>query len=81
VLRLKHEQPIRTDAQRLHDLGVSAREIDVIHGVANGLTNSDIGERLCISHHTVQTHLKKIYRKLNVGSRTALLRCVNQLPH
>ena len=49
------------------------REIDVVHSVSQGWTNAVIAERLCISHHTVQAHLKKIYGKLKVGSRTALL--------
>jgi len=81
LLRLKQQQALPSDAQRLHNLGLSSREIDVIHGIAHGYSNALIADRLCISHHTVQTHLKKIYRKLKVCSRTALLCYINQYLH
>jgi DNA-binding CsgD family transcriptional regulator len=81
LLRLKLHQALPSDAQRLHDMGLSSREIDVVHGVAQGYSNITIADRLCISHHTVQTHLKKIYRKLQVCSRTALLCYINQYLH
>ncbi len=81
LLRLKQHQSLPSDAQRLHGLGLSTREIDVVHGIANGYSNTVIADRLCISHHTVQTHLKKIYRKLKVRSRTSLLCYINQYLH
>lgn len=46
------------------------REIEVLRHAAQGLTNKRIGEILFISDRTVQGHLQKIYRKLNVTTRT-----------
>jgi DNA-binding NarL/FixJ family response regulator len=46
------------------------REIEVLRHAAQGLTNKRIGEILFISDRTVQGHLQKIYRKLNVATRT-----------
>jgi two-component system, NarL family, nitrate/nitrite response regulator NarL len=51
---------------------LSSREIEVIHLVAGGLTNKQIGKKLYISEGTVKTHLHKIYDKLHVDSRLAL---------
>lgn len=49
---------------------LSEREIEVLQQAAYGLTNKQIGELLFISDRTVQGHLQKIYRKLNVTTRT-----------
>jgi DNA-binding NarL/FixJ family response regulator len=51
---------------------LSSREVEVIHLVAGGLTNKQIGKKLYISEGTVKTHLHKIYHKLHVDSRLAL---------
>lgn len=49
---------------------LTEREIEVLQHAAHGLTNKQIGEILFISDRTVQGHLQKIYRKLNVTTRT-----------
>jgi DNA-binding NarL/FixJ family response regulator len=49
---------------------VSARELEVLELVAQGLRNVDIAERLVISEKTVKSHLQHIYEKLGVRSRT-----------
>ena len=48
---------------------LSDREKDVMKMVASGYTSSEIGLRLNISCQTVNTHIKNIYRKLQVRSR------------
>lgn len=48
---------------------LTERETDILWGVAKGLTYGDIAERLGISRNTVLTHIKNIYRKLEVNSR------------
>lgn len=46
------------------------REIELLHLVAEGLTNDEIAERLTLSARTVERHLANIYRKLGVSGRS-----------
>lgn len=48
---------------------LSKRERDILKGVEEGLSYSEIGGKLCISHHTVHSHIKNIYGKLEASSR------------
>ncbi|WP_242902128.1 response regulator [Actinomadura terrae] len=49
---------------------LTAREVDVLNGVADGLSNADIGRRLVIAEATVKTHLLRVFAKLDVSDRT-----------
>ncbi len=55
-------------------------EVAVAELVSQGFTNSQVGERLFISGHTVAFHLKKIFRKMNVASRVELTRTWSRTP-
>lgn len=57
--------------RRRHPPTLTAREAEVIHLVAEGLTNREIARRLVISNATVRTHLENIFEKLGVHTRTA----------
>ncbi|MBM7790527.1 response regulator [Tenggerimyces flavus] len=49
---------------------LTPRELQVLAGVARGLTNADIGRELFIGESTVKTHLLKVFAKLGVDDRT-----------
>ena len=49
---------------------ISEREIEVLHLLASGTPNREIAARLYVSLDTVKTHLKHVYNKLGVHSRT-----------
>lgn len=53
---------------------LSEREAQILRLVADGLTNREIAERLFLSRYTVESHVKRIYRKLAVSSRTMAVR-------
>jgi DNA-binding NarL/FixJ family response regulator len=52
-------------------LPLTARECEILDLVAEGLTNSQVAERLVVSPLTVKKHLEHVYAKLGVSTRTA----------
>jgi DNA-binding CsgD family transcriptional regulator/tetratricopeptide (TPR) repeat protein len=54
--------------------GLTARELEVLALVAEGLTDAEVAERLVVSIRTVHAHLRSIYRKLDVRTRSAATR-------
>ena len=58
---------------------LTKREKEVLQGVASGLSEKKLAEGLSVSPHTIHTHIKKIYRKLQVNSRAeAVLKARNK---
>ncbi len=69
--------PARTSSpsvSRGDAFGLTAREIEVLRLVTQGLTYAQIAEQLIISPRTVDAHLRSIYGKLGVTSRSAATR-------
>ncbi len=54
--------------------GLTAREVEVLRLMAQGLTNEQVAEQLVISPRTVNTHLTSIFSKIGVSSRGAATR-------
>ena len=66
------EKPEEGQAVGLEAL--SARERGVLEMVAQGLSNYEIGEKLNLSHKTIARHRERIMNKLNMHSRTELVK-------
>ncbi len=56
------------------EAGLSEREVEVLSWVATGMSNAQVAERLYLSPRTVEAHLHRIYRKLDVSGRAAAVR-------
>ncbi len=54
--------------------GLTPTEVEVAKLVAQGLTNREVADALFVSQHTVNANLRRVYRKLQVRSRTELAR-------
>ncbi len=52
---------------------LTERQIKILKLVSQGFSSKEIGEKLGISYYTVTTHIKNIYNKLQVNSRTEAL--------
>jgi ATP/maltotriose-dependent transcriptional regulator MalT len=55
------------------DLGLSARELEVMSLIAGGHTNGQIAAHLFLAEKTVKNHVRRIYSKLGVDSRPAAI--------
>lgn len=58
------------DHEKIKSLGISARELEVLQLISDGLSNQEIGERLFISESTIKTHISNLFVKLDVKRRT-----------
>jgi NarL family two-component system response regulator LiaR len=69
------EVPVRTngpfilDAEKLKQVGLTARELEILGLIAQGLSNREIGEKLFVSENTVKTHSSRIFEKMQVNRR------------
>ncbi|WP_026414084.1 response regulator [Actinomadura oligospora] len=70
VLAPKIAQKLVARMRRPAPAALTAREVDVLRAVADGLSNPEIGRRLVIAEATVKTHLLRIFAKLDVSDRT-----------
>lgn len=48
---------------------LSGRELDVLRGMAEGLSNGQIGHRIEVSEDTVKTHVRRLFRRLGARDR------------
>ncbi len=73
---LTPEEALSEARQAVGTIGglLSAREVEVLRLVAEGLTDGQVAEKLYISPRTVGVHLRSIYRKLAVPSRAAAVK-------
>jgi DNA-binding CsgD family transcriptional regulator len=70
---VEKEVPVRNgmvDQKQLARLGLSPRELEVLHLMAEGLSNQEIASRLFVSLNTIKTHSSKIFEKMDVRRRT-----------
>ena len=55
------------------NLGLSAREIEVMSLIAGGHTNGEIATHLFLAEKTVKNHVRRIYSKLGVHDRSTAI--------
>jgi NarL family two-component system response regulator LiaR len=56
--------------QRMAELGITPRELEILGLIAAGLSNREIAERLFVSENTVKTHSSRVFDKLGAKRRT-----------
>lgn len=65
-LNSKEEAPGEAEAP----MDLTPRELEILQGLAKGLTSAEIAEMFSISKQTVSVHIRNIYRKMEVHNRT-----------
>jgi len=56
--------------QRLKDLGITRRELEILELIAQGMSNREIAGKLFVSENTVKTHSSRLFDKLGARRRT-----------
>jgi DNA-binding NarL/FixJ family response regulator len=73
VLELLFEVKEKKSFTEEHDKQLTVSEVEIVRLISEGLTTKEIAIRKHISFHTVMSHRKNIFRKLNVNSASELL--------
>ena len=71
--KVKDKNIISDDAKKLLEHRLTAKELQIIDGVLDGLTNSAIAEKFGITTRTVKAHMTSIFAKLHVNDRVSLI--------
>jgi NarL family two-component system response regulator LiaR len=58
------------DTARQQSLGITARELEILNLIAQGLSNREIAAQLFVSENTVKTHCSRAFDKLGAARRT-----------
>jgi DNA-binding CsgD family transcriptional regulator len=67
------EMPADPDYSRLQPHGLTSRECEVLHWLAQGKRSSEIGNIISAAPRTVDKHAENLRLKLGAGSRSALV--------
>lgn len=62
--------PFVVDTARQEQLGITARELEILGAIADGLSTREIAEKLYVSENTVKTHASRLFDKLGAKRRT-----------
>jgi DNA-binding CsgD family transcriptional regulator len=71
-------EPFAVNTARQGELGITARELEILQAIADGLSNREIAERLYVSENTVKTHSSRLFDKLQARRRTQAVQRAKQ---
>jgi DNA-binding CsgD family transcriptional regulator len=73
------DAPFALNQQRLRELSITPRELEILGLIANGMSNREIAEKLFVSENTVKTHSSRLFDKLNAKRRTQAVQIGKEL--
>jgi len=72
-------QPFALNKERLLDLGITKRELEILELIAQGMSNREIADKLFVSENTVKTHSSRLFDKLSARRRTQAVQIAKEL--
>ena len=78
-IRVPMSKPFVLDQVKLQQLGITARELEILELIAGGLSNREIAEKLFVSENTVKTHSSRVFEKLSAKRRTQAVQIGKEL--
>ncbi len=79
ISRGANVSPAELNHAAIKELGLSAREMDVLEWMAKGLSNQEIADKLFVSLSTIKTHSSNLFVKLDVKRRTQAVQKAKEL--
>ena len=70
VREVRVDGPFVLDENRVRELQLTPRELEILGLIAQGLSNKEIAERVFVSENTVKTHASRVFDKLGARRRT-----------
>jgi len=78
-VRVPAIQPFALNEERLKDLGITKRELEILELMAQGLSNREIADKLFVSENTVKTHSSRLFDKLDARRRTQAVQIAKEM--
>jgi DNA-binding CsgD family transcriptional regulator len=72
------DAPFALNEERLRELSITRRELEILELIASGMSNREIAEKLFVSESTVKTHSSRLFDKLNAKRRTQAVQIAKQ---
>lgn len=72
-------QPFALNEERLRELSITKRELEILELIAHGMSNREIAEKLFLSENTVKTHSSRLFDKLSAKRRTQAVQIGKEL--
>ena len=71
--------PFVLNQMKLQQLGITARELEILQLIVCGMSNREIAEKLFVSENTVKTHSSRLFDKLSAKRRTQAVQIAKDL--
>ncbi len=78
-IRVPASEPFVLNQAKLEQLGITARELEILQLIAGGLSNREIAEKLFVSENTVKTHSSRLFDKLSAKRRTQAVQIAKEM--
>jgi DNA-binding CsgD family transcriptional regulator len=74
-----NSRPFAVNEDKLRELAITKRELEILDLIAKGLSNREIAEKLFVSENTVKTHSSRLFDKLSAKRRTQAVQIGKEL--
>ena len=71
-------KPFEVNREKVDELGITKRELEILQLIAQGMSNREIAEQLFVSENTVKTHSSRLLDKLSAKRRTQAIQIGKQ---
>jgi DNA-binding CsgD family transcriptional regulator len=73
------DAPFALNQEKLRELSITPRELEILDLIASGMSNGEIAEKLFVSESTVKTHSSRLFDKLSAKRRTQAVQIGKEL--